>query len=279
MISKPPPNPAIPSDPSSAQNFLICKQCGASFTSSKSTTLFCSKRCNNRHYYERNRRKKSDTLLCESQPQSNPTIQTAKVDAQVPKYPSSQSSVELITISEAARRLRVCRQTVYNLIHAGKIHELRFTSRLSYIRWPLSAPSPSTAAEPENIKPGPEEFVQPCAEEPATEWISTKQASRRYKVTLNTIYNRVSKQNLIIKKVNGKNRYRIFDLDRIFRKIPKGMLKGFITIADYSQKYGIAPNTIRYNLKNLELERIVVGKAVMFREDVFLKAYKPRVKH
>ena len=140
MISKPPPNPAIPSDPSSAQNFLICKQCGASFTSSKSTTLFCSKRCNNRHYYERNRRKKSDTLLCESQPQSNPTIQTAKVDAQVPKYPSSQSSVELITISEAARRLRVCRQTVYNLIHAGKIHELRFTSRLSYIRWPLSAP-------------------------------------------------------------------------------------------------------------------------------------------
>ena len=121
--------------------------------------------------------------------------------------------------------------------------------------------------------------MQPCAEEPAMEWISTTQASRRYKVALNTIYNRVSKQNLIIKKVNGKNRYCVCDLDRIFRKIPKDKLKGFITIADYSKKYGIAPNTIRYNLKNLGLERIVVGKAVMFREDVFRKAYKPRVKH
>lgn len=279
MISKPPPNPAIPSDPSSAQNFLICKQCGASFTSSKSTTLFCSKRCNNRHYYERNRRKKSDTLLCESQPQSNPTIQTAKVDAQVPNYPSSQSSVELITISEAARRLRVCRQTVYNLIHAGKIHQLRFTGRLSYIRWPPSATPPSPMTEPGNIKPGPEALVQPVAEEPAMEWISVKQASQRYEVTLNTIYNRVNMHNLPTKRVHGISQYRVYDLDRIFRKIPKGMLKGFITIADYSQKYGIAPNTIRYNLKNLELERIVVGKAVMFREDVFLKAYKPRVKH
>lgn len=269
----------MPSGPSSSQNSLICKQCGVSFTSSKSTTLFCSKRCNNRYYYERNRHKNSDTRLCESQPQSNPTIQTAKVDAQVPKSPSTQSSAELITISEAARRLRVCRQTVYNLIHAGKINELRFTSRLSYIRWPLPAPPPSTMTEPENIKPGPEELLPPCAEEPAMEWISAKQASRRYKVALNTIYNRVSMQNLTTKRVNGKNKYRVCDLDRIFKKIPAGMLKGFITIADYSDKYGVPPNTIRYNLKNLGLECIVVGKAVMFREDVFRKAYKPPVKH
>lgn len=111
------------------------------------------------------------------------------------------------------------------------------------------------------------------------EWISAKQASRRYKVALNTIYNRVSMQNLTTKRVNGKNKYRVCDLDRIFKKIPAGLLKGFITIADYSDKYGIPPNTIRYNLNNLGLERIVVGKAVMFREEVFRKAYKPSVKH
>ena len=111
----------------------ICGYCGNPFEAHNSTTRFCSRKCYNRDYYLHHAQimnLKRAELYKKTYKPRNP----AKPNP-LPASGEITTPVDLISIKEAARRMCVCKQTVYNLIHANQIREIRYTSRLSYVKW------------------------------------------------------------------------------------------------------------------------------------------------
>ena len=105
----------------------ICGYCGNPFEAHNSTTRFCSRKCYNRDYYLHHAQimnLKRAELYKKTYKPRNP----AKPNP-LPASGEITTPVDLISIKEAARRMCVCKQTVYNLIHANQIREIRYTSR------------------------------------------------------------------------------------------------------------------------------------------------------
>lgn len=98
----------------------ICMHCGNDFIALKSTTKYCSHKCNSRAYKQKKRLKLK-----------------ARVDLQTERV-RNQSLYELneksyLSINETAKLLGVCNKTIYNYIYSGKLKATKLSTRLTII--------------------------------------------------------------------------------------------------------------------------------------------------
>lgn len=100
----------------------LCEYCGKEFQASRQDTLYCSHDCNRKAYREAKRKEVialTETLV------SKKKIEQAVVDL---------SDREYLSISEAAKVLGWCKQSVYNYCHKGIIPAKRISQRTTLIR-------------------------------------------------------------------------------------------------------------------------------------------------
>lgn len=100
----------------------FCVWCNKEFIAQKTTTKYCSHKCNSQAYKAKKReekhdKQKTDNLLSISTP-----------------YLEKLNSKEYLKVNEAASLLGLCKQTIYNLIQSGQLPASKISSRLTLIK-------------------------------------------------------------------------------------------------------------------------------------------------
>lgn len=99
----------------------ICLFCGNEFTAQKTTTLYCSHKCNSRDYKAKVRNAKIEQTVKQTQQIKNKPIEDLKVK-------------EFLTVKEVAKLLNCSIRTVYYYIDTEKIHAVNLSQRLTRVK-------------------------------------------------------------------------------------------------------------------------------------------------
>lgn len=100
----------------------VCEWCGEVFYAQKTTTRYCSHRCNSKAYKEITRNKRiQDT--------------ETKTDILISQHPIQMiKDKEFLSFAEAGTLLGISRQAVYKMVAAGHLKASKISSRLSFIK-------------------------------------------------------------------------------------------------------------------------------------------------
>lgn len=106
----------------------ICEQCGNLFQAQKVSTRFCSHKCNQRNYKLRKKLEKKK-------------VTESEISNKIINVKSSAVDIELLkqkpylSVKEVARLLNCSNKTIYRLIKQGNIDAVRFSERVTRIRY------------------------------------------------------------------------------------------------------------------------------------------------
>ena len=223
---------------SDVQIYAVKRFCAASDCSNEitgHTGQYCCHACYQRDYYRRHKKKiakqraarKVKRMLSpksvEIMPATPASSKKESVPATIPETKKHNNeeplSTDMLSVSEAAKRLKVSRQTLYNLEAAGTIRILHLTSRLSFIRWSdLLAlfDDPEMCGKPDARRNTTPKAKRPAAEHIKTEpgeWCDIGQACRRYNASANTIHNTIFRYRIPRKKSGKTTLYSTAHLD------------------------------------------------------------------
>ena len=267
----------------------ICGYCGNPFEAHNSTTRFCSRKCYNRDYYLHHAQimnLKRAELYKKTYKPRNP----AKPNP-LPASGEITTPVDLISIKEAARRMCVCKQTVYNLIHANQIREIRYTSRLSYVKWSeivnhfnhnnpkipqITLPKGKQPLRREVIAKFEKATAKAKLKESTPLWLTPQQVCERYDLSsINIVYAYASKFHIVKKKVHRHTLYSSKAFDAVLEPYPdKTMPSWYITIKEASLRYNLSLTGVRKRLDILGVKYTWFQKSIIFQEDEFVKKSK-----
>lgn len=276
------------------QTYAIKRFCAASDCSNEITGhagLYCCPACYQREYYRRHKKKiirqraarKVKRMLSPKQAEITPVTPTSLqkepvVPVSIPRAKKQSNeeplSMDMLSVSEAAKRLKVCRQTLYNLEAAGVIRILHLTARLSFIRWSdLLAlfDDPNMCGKPDIQRNKPQKTKRPTTEHIKTEpgeWCDIKQACLRYNTSVNTIRKTIFRYKIPRKRSGKTALYSTAHLDSA-RGYKGRRLQGYITAGEASEKYNMPISTIRYRIRSFGLKTILWNKKIMFEEAAF----------
>lgn len=115
----------------SASTFKILKQClmcGNMFEAQKVSTLYCSHKCNSRHYKLKKRLERKETVEADFiQPQTfKPKVKA--IDRAMIK------DKEFLKVKELALLFNCVPKTIYSMINAGIVPAVKLTERKTIIR-------------------------------------------------------------------------------------------------------------------------------------------------
>ncbi|MCD7794979.1 MAG: helix-turn-helix domain-containing protein [Alistipes sp.] len=261
-----------------------CAYCNKPFEAHSCSTLFCSKTCYNRDYYKRHKQKIRHRQVQRNIDPNETRVQSSIQLSEPKNTLSIDPATDLISVAEAAKRLHVCRQTVYNLGHAQKIRIIHVTTRLSFVRWSellarFSTSDDFTCSRPHTKKTPLIGSSTPIKNSklkhitPPCNWIDSKQASIRYGVTVNTLYVAICRNRVPRKREGGMTLYSTKHLDAAMRFIPKQLTDGLITLKDAALKYNLPIPKIRYLIVRFGIQSKKIRGKIMFQETDFKKIF------
>ena len=100
----------------------VCEWCGEVFYAQKTTTRYCSHRCNSKAYKEASRNKRIQKTETET-------------DSLISQQPIQMiKDKEFLSFAEAGTLLSISRQAVYKMVTAGHLKASKISSRLSFIK-------------------------------------------------------------------------------------------------------------------------------------------------
>ena len=185
----------------------------------------------------------------------------------------------------------VCKQTVYNLIHANQIREIRYTSRLSYVKWSeivnhfnhnnpkipqITLPKGKQPLRREVIAKFEKATAKAKLKESTPLWLTPQQVCERYDLSsINIVYAYASKFHIVTKKVHRHTLYSSKAFDAVLEPYPdKTMPSGYITIKEASLRYNLSLTGVRKRLDILGVKYTWFQKSIIFQEDEFVKKSK-----
>lgn len=263
----------------------ICANCGIPFEAHNTTTRFCSKKCYFRDYYLHHPKCRTRERA-ERSPKTSKLRNPARTNPP-PDMGGIDTERDLLSIKEAAKRLGVCKQTMYNLIHSNQIKAIRYTSRLSFVRWSeiLNHSNRTSSVIP---KIDPPKVPQRMRSEKITKaaksnlkesaplWLTAQQVRERYGFTSNNcVYGYASRYNIAKKRVYRNTLYSSKSFDAVLKPhLDKTIPADQITMKEVSQKYKIPISTIRYRLDIWNIKYFRAHKKIYFSETEFVKKSK-----
>lgn len=273
--------------------------CAASDCSNEITGYpgqYCCQACYQRDYYRRHKNKIAKQRAARSVkrmlspkkadivPAVPASLKEKTVTATLPEIRKQNNkeplSTDMLSVSEAAKRLKVCRQTLYNLEAAGTIRILHLTSRLSFIRWSdLLAlfDAPDMCGKPDarrNTTPKTKRPTTKRTKAETDEWCDIGQACRRYNASANTIHNTIFRYRIPRKKSGKTTLYSTAHLDLARGYTEEKHLQGYITAGEASEKYNIPIATVRYRIRSFGLKTIPCNNKILFEEAAFRRHLK-----
>lgn len=279
-----------------AKRFCAASDCTNELPEHTVKGQYCSPACYHREYYKRHRKKiakqraalkvkrmlspKPTEIIPANSVPSRKQHSSAALSITNKTNGEEYSSTDILSIAEAAKRLKVCRQTIYNLEAAGILTILHLTSRLSFVRWSdllAMFDDPNMCGKPATRRNKMPKTKHSAAERIKTEpdeWCDIKQACQRYNVSANTIHNTIFRYK-IPRKRNGKTMlYSTEHLDQVRGHTEAKHLQGYITVSEASEKYHIPISTVYYKINRFGLKIIKHHSKIMFEEVTFEKCLK-----
>lgn len=198
----------------------VCEWCGEVFYAQKTTTRYCSHRCNSKAYKEITRNKRiQDTetkteILISQQP-----IQTIK-------------DKEFLSFTEAGTLLGISRQAVYKMVAAGHLKASKISSRLSFIK----------RSDIENMlenKPYEKRNKKEVA--PITEFYTTAEVKEKYNVVDSWIFVVAKKHNIPRTFNRGKTYWSKKHIDNYFgKKAADPGITEWYSVQEIQDKFGMS---------------------------------------
>lgn len=284
---------------SDVQIHAVKRFCAASDCSNEitgHTGQYCCHACYQRDYYRRHKKKIAKQraarsvkrMLSPKRAEITPVTPVSSKKKPVPatisdikKHNNEEPlSTDMLSVSEAAKRLKVCRQTLYNLEAAGTIRILHLTPRLSFIRWSdllalfddpkmCSKPVARPNKTPKTKRPADERIKTESGE-----WCDIEQACLRYNAQANAIYTTISRHKIPKKKKGKTALYSTAHLDIARGYTKNKRLQGYITASEASEKYNIPISTVRYRIRSFGLKTIPYNNKILFEEAAFRRHLK-----
>ena len=175
----------------------VCKWCGEVFYAQKTTTRYCSHRCNSKAYKEITRNKR----IQDAETKTNILISQQPIQMIKDK--------EFLSFAEAGTLLGISRQAVYKMVAAGHLKASKISSRLSFIK----------RSDIENMlenKPYEKRNKKDIA--PITEFYTTAEVKEKYNVVDSWIFVVAKKHNIPRTFNRGKTYWSKKHIDNYFGK-------------------------------------------------------------
>lgn len=175
----------------------ICEWCGEEFFAQKTTTKYCSHKCNSQSYKAAARKKRIQ----------NTEAQTVIIKREKPL--SEIKDKEFLSVLEVGKLLGISFQAVYKMIYAGHLKASRISSRLSFIKR-------SDVEAMLEAKPYSKRELHPKA--PITEFYTTAEVKEKYNVVDSWIFVVAKKHNIPRTFNRGKTYWSKKHIDNYFSK-------------------------------------------------------------
>lgn len=207
----------------------LCACCGKEFQASRQDTLYCSHDCNRKAYRET---KRKEVITLTKTLVSKKKIEQAVVDL---------SNREYLSISEAARLLGWCKQSVYNYCHKGIIPAKRISQRTTLIR------RKDIESLFDEIEPY--EILTTGERKPIDDWYTLDDITEKYGLLRHRIRKIINAEEIPTKKDGTRTLIAKGKIDAYFRK--KGFdttlsnLSEWITTPEIMETYNMTENSIR----------------------------------
>lgn len=175
----------------------VCEWCGEIFYAQKTTTRYCSHRCNSKAYKEASRNKRIQKTETE----------TESLISQQPMQIIKDK--EFLSFAEAGTLLGISRQAVYKMVAAGHLKASKISSRLSFIK----------RIDIESmLNNKPYETRQTKTIVPITEFYTTAEVKEKYNVVDSWIFVVAKKHNIPRTFNRGKTYWSKKHIDNYFAK-------------------------------------------------------------
>lgn len=234
----------------------MCAWCGVLFIAQKTTTSYCSHKCSSLAYKKRKREELVGTISLDSD------ATAARVSTQ------SFDGKEYLTVAEVARLWGLNRQTVYNLLHDGKLRAVQFSSRLTLIR---RSDLDSLFDQPEAYRA---RYVNTRRE--ITELYTVEEIEKKFEVCRSWIY-RVVKERRIPKTMHrGKAYYSKPDVDKWFTVKPEPILD-WCSVDEAISILGVTRDALYHYIKQHDIPKQKVGKYIRISKSHIINLLNPRI--
>ena len=198
----------------------VCEWCGEVFYAQKTTTRYCSHRCNSKAYKEITRNKR----IQDAETKTNILISQQPIQIIKDK--------EFLSFAEAGTLLGISRQAVYKMVAAGHLKASKISSRLSFIK----------RSDIENMlenKPYEKRNKKDIA--PITEFYTTAEVKEKYNVVDSWIFVVAKKHNIPRTFNRGKTYWSKKHIDNYFgKKAADPEITEWYNVQEIQDKFGMS---------------------------------------
>lgn len=274
-----------------------CEWCGEEFLAQKTTTRYCSHKCNSRAYKAASRENR---------------VKKVEIQAAIQKSVDNIKNKEYLSVLEVSKLIGVTFQSVYKMIYAGHLKASKISSRLSFIKKSdvdamfesnpylkrekdidlnITITEFYTTAEikekfnigetwifsiakkhniPKTFNKGKtywskthidKYFAKKAHDPEITEWYTVKEIQEKFNMTLNAIYTVASKDG-IPKKKEGKTVYYSKKHFDIAKGIATQEEPQYYMVAEAMEKYNITRDQLYHYVKFHNIPRVKFGKYI-----------------
>jgi len=230
----------------------ICEGCGKTFTARKTTTRYCSHKCNSKSYKKEQRGYNMTAI-------SYRTVQNIeRISNQYEKIKEK----EYLSVSETAFLLSVGRMTIYRYLHLGKLNAVQMGGK-TFIR---RADIDEKFDKSEEYKSRPARGQKQVKEsEPITEFYTIADIKEKYKVKESWIYNIVREKKIPKTLIKGKSYISKTHIDKYFaKKAPDSNITEWYSVDELKEKYNMTENAIYTFVYENNIPKKKEGRTVFY---------------
>jgi excisionase family DNA binding protein len=232
----------------------ICEHCGKEFIARTTKTRYCEKKCNSAAYKKKEREKK--IVL------SNHDVAKAKEKSKTTNSILIKDK-DILTISEAAIFLSVCRKTIYNWLNSGIIIGMRVSQRKVLI-----LKSDLIKKLEENLIYEKAQSVEP---KPITEFYTTKEVMEKYGLGQTWLYKLIAREKFPKIQIGGKTHLSKKHIDAYFKKKRDAVsnINEWYTVPEIQENYNLTREQIYGRVSENRIPKKREGRFVKISKQHF----------
>jgi excisionase family DNA binding protein len=226
----------------------ICEYCGKEFTAQKSSTRYCSTKCNSAAYKQNKRQAKINQSNIDTQKTKNNTTH---------KYSLPIKDKDTLTVTETALYLGVSRQTIYNWLNGGIIKGKRMTNRkVLFLKDDLLSIFRQNKAYE---RPTPTEL------KPITDFYTFQEIQDKFNIGQTWAF-KIVRENIMPKtKIGGKTHISKKHIDNYFKKKKDDVsnISEWYTVNEAMEKYNLSRDAVYSRVSENVIPKMRKGKFVL----------------
>lgn len=242
----------------------ICKFCGEPFIAQKTTTRYCSHRCNSRAYKLRKKGEKISMPKKFNLGAGIPFAKAKEIERISEEYEKMKNK-EFLSVKETAFLLSVGRTTIYRYLHEGILKAVQMNGKTFIRRSDIDNMFDEAEKYQSKATPNTEPLL-------LTEFYTVAEIKEKYNIKETWLY-KVAKENNIPKTLaKGKSLFSKIHIDKYFEKKGYGNLEHineWYSVEDIMKNYGMTTSAIYNFVSKKNIPRKKEGRNVLYSKHDF----------